>query len=240
MKNPSSTDFFLVETRKRKWVNKRVGDCLSLSRDEREEIDDTRGVFFSVTRFYGKTLKNMERYVTDSRLGLAWRTLVVRCVKWGVRVAKQVRLIDSRVGDERQPSTRSHRSRRLRRSTDLLREITRHCTPRQRCIYPDYVTPLNRVYARPSSRFCSTLIEPRTNPSLSRFSFFFFRSGGKETKRRVYSSLSLPRINVPSFPFFLLLPHWKKKRFPRSFSSSSKSKNFRFYTFFSLRQKSLL
>lgn len=178
------------------------------------------GFFFSVTRFYGKTLKNMERYVTDSWLGL-----VVRCVKWGVRVAKQVRLIDSRVGDERQPSTRSHRSRRLRRSTDLLREITRHCTPRQRCIYPDYVTPLNRVYARPSSRFCSTLIEPRTNPSLSRFSFFF-RSGGEETKRRVYSSLSLPRINVPSFPFFLLLPHWKKKRFPRSFSSSSKSKNF--------------
>lgn len=235
MKNPSSTDFFLVETRKRKWVNKRVGDCLSLSQDEREEIDDTRGVFFSVTRFYGKTLKNVKRYVTDSRLGL-----VVRCVKWDVRVAKQVRLIDSRVGDERQPSTRSHRSRRLRRSTDLLREITRHCTPRQRCIYPDYVTPLNRVYARPSSRFCSTLIEPRTNPSLSRFSFFFFRSGGKETKRRVYSSLSLPRINVPSFPFFLLLPHWKKKRFPRSFSSSSKSKNFRFYTFFSLRQKSLL
>ena len=140
------------------------------------------GFFFSVTRFYGKTLKNMERYVTDSRLGLAWRTLVVRCVKWGVRVAKQVRLIDSRVGDERQPSTRSHRSRRLRRSTDLLREITRHCTPRQRCIYPDYVTPLNRVYARPSSRFCSTLIEPRTNPSLSRFSFFFFEAEGKKQK----------------------------------------------------------
>ena len=215
MKNPSSTDFFLVETRKRKWVNKRVGDCLSLSRDEREEIDDTRGVFFSVTRFYGKTLKNMERYVTDSRLGL-----VVRCVKWDVRVAKQVRLIDSRVGDERQPSTRSHRSRRLRRSTDLLREITRHCTPRQRCIYPDYVTPLNRVYARPSSRFCSTLIEPRTNPSLSRFSFFFSKRRGRNKKTSLFFSLftsnqrsffsffssssALKEEEVSSFLFFLL------------------------------------
>ena len=106
-------------------------------------------------------------------------------------MAKQVRLIDSRVGDERQPSTRSHRSRRLRRSTDLLREITRHCTPRQRCIYPDYVTPLNRVYARPSSRFCSTLIEPRTNPSLSRFSFFFEAEGKKQKDESILLSLYL-------------------------------------------------
>ena len=136
-------------------------------------------------------------------------------------MAKQVRLIDSRVGDERQPSTRSHRSRRLRRSTDLLREITRHCTPRQRCIYPDYVTPLNRVYARPSSRFCSTLIEPRTNPSLSRFSFFFFskrRERNKKTslffslftsnQRSFFSffssSSALKEEEVSSFLFFLL------------------------------------
>ena len=190
------------------------------------------GFFFSVTRFYGKTLKNMERYVTDSWLGL-----VVRCVKWDVRVAKQVRLIDSRVGDERQPSTRSHRSRRLRRSTDLLREITRHCTPRQRCIYPDYVTPLNRVYARPSSRFCSTLIEPRTNPSLSRFSFFFEAEGKKQKDESILLSLYLESTFL-LFLFFFFFRIERRRGFLVPFLPPRRVKTF--YTFFSLRQKSLL
>lgn len=179
--------------------------------NERHKRSTTRGLF-SPWRLR-ETLKNVERY--DSRLGLA-RT-VVRRVKWGVRVAKQVRLIDSRVGDERQPSTRSHRSRRLRRSTDLLREITRHCTPRQRCI-PWLCNTVKSRLRRPSSRFCSTLIEPRTNPSLSPFSFF----SEEETKRRVYSSLSLLRINVPSTPFlFFFFFRIEEEEVSRSFSSSS-------------------
>lgn len=179
--------------------------------NERHKRSTTHGLF-SPWRLR-ETLKNVERY--DSRLGLA-RT-VVRRVKWGVRVAKQVRLIDSRVGDERQPSTRSHRSRRLRRSTDLLREITRHCTPQQRCI----PWLCNTVKSRLRPTIFSFLFNPYWAANQSFFIPLLFFSE-EETKRRVYSSLSLLRINVPSTPFlFFFFFRIEEEEVSRSFSSSS-------------------
>lgn len=190
--------------------------------NERHKRSTTHGLF-SPWRLR-ETLKNVERY--DSRLGLA-RT-VVRRVKWGVRVAKQVRLIDSRVGDERQPSTRSHRSRRLRRSTDLLREITRHCTPRQRCI----PWLCNTVKSRLRPTIFSFLFNPYWAANQSFFIplLFFFRRRNKKTSL-FFSLFTSNQRSLYSFPFFssssaFLVPSFLPPR----------SKNF-LYIF---RQKSLL
>lgn len=188
--------------------------------NERHKRSTTHGLF-SPWRLR-ETLKNVERY--DSRLGLA-RT-VVRRVKWGVRVAKQVRLIDSRVGDERQPSTRSHRSRRLRRSTDLLREITRHCTPRQRCI----PWLCNTVKSRLRPTIFSFLFNPYWAANQSFFIplLFFFRRRNKKTSL-FFSLFTSNQRSLYSFPFFLLLPHWRRRGFSFLFFLLGVKT---FYTFF--------
>lgn len=146
-------------------------------------------------------------------------------VKSDVRWAKQPRLIDSRVDDERQFSFQNHRSRHLRRSTDQLREIERHCSLEQRAAYE---SPLNRIYV---DQLASSWFYLRLVSSCRRFFSYFI----------VFLSF------FPIETFFLFrkrVPPFSSSRgrlffFFEKVSSSSCSRG-RFFFFFFLAPRSVI